>query len=86
LPSTAQPSKESSDQTRNNGNAVKEADLSANAKWLNEFFGWIFKQYKGVPEFLHLWIKSLNDAAKKVANTVSLTLIRLSFAKLRERC
>lgn len=38
--------------------------------WLNEFLSWLFHHYKGSPDFLNSWLKSMNDAAKKVAPLV----------------
>ncbi|KAK0397206.1 hypothetical protein QR680_002032 [Steinernema hermaphroditum] len=42
---------------------------SSNCDWANEIISWLFQYLRRVPEPLEAWIKSLNDAAKKVAHT-----------------
>ncbi|KAK6030636.1 hypothetical protein OSTOST_03222, partial [Ostertagia ostertagi] len=38
----------------------------SNSEWTNEVLAWIYNNYLKVPGPLEAWIKSLNDAAKKV--------------------
>nr|CDJ91496.1 C2 calcium-dependent membrane targeting and Protein kinase C domain containing protein [Haemonchus contortus] len=46
-------------------NAPNRLDGS-NSEWTNEVLAWIYNNYLKVPGPLEAWIKSLNDAAKKV--------------------
>jgi uncharacterized membrane protein len=39
--------------------------------WLNEIIEWLFCNYRRTPDSLNAWIRSLNDAAKKVTTPVS---------------
>ncbi|VDK45077.1 unnamed protein product [Cylicostephanus goldi] len=39
---------------------------SSNSEWTNEVLAWIYNNFLRVPGPLEAWIKSLNDAAKKV--------------------
>lgn len=45
-------------------------------EWLNEFMSWLFHHYKGSPDFLNSWLKSMNDAAKKVAPLVRTRVVK----------
>lgn len=44
---------------------------STQDKWVNDFITWLFNNYKGAPEAANAWLRSLNDASKKVTAPVS---------------
>ncbi|TMS36792.1 hypothetical protein L596_003874 [Steinernema carpocapsae] len=69
-----QASQSSSTEHRQNGSTVpfsppQTTSRSNNCEWVNEIILWLFQYMRRVPEPLDAWIKSLNDAAKKVAHT-----------------
>lgn len=44
---------------------------SGSTDWLNDFIAWLYRYYRTTPEFIVAWVRSLNEASKKVANVVS---------------
>uniref|UniRef100_A0A914XJM6 Uncharacterized protein n=1 Tax=Plectus sambesii TaxID=2011161 RepID=A0A914XJM6_9BILA len=48
-------------------------------KWVNDFIAWLFNNYKGAPEAANAWLRSLNDASKKVTAPTSCEVLFESF-------
>ncbi|CAI4226202.1 unnamed protein product [Auanema sp. JU1783] len=49
-------------------NSVCSTNSRQNYEWVNDLISWIYSNVTGVPEPLKEWIKSLNEAAKKVSS------------------
>lgn len=49
-----------------------QSGAETDSVWLNEVIAWLYRYYRTTPEFVTCWIRSLNEASKKVANSVSL--------------
>ncbi|VDP13674.1 unnamed protein product [Heligmosomoides polygyrus] len=52
--------------TRTAGDESTKTTATSNSEWTNEVLAWLYNNYLKVPGPLEAWIKSLNDAAKKV--------------------